>query len=82
MSKEHRKGPHTIYDSQCATVGKVTEKMIAAYIASQEKASPKKVYVPIQTTILCIARLVETQDITPIYKKSDYSFTASSQDRI
>ena len=28
----------------CATVGNVTEKMIAAYIASQEKASPKEAF--------------------------------------
>jgi putative transposase len=28
----------------CATIGKVTEKMIAAYIAQQEKARPKDVF--------------------------------------
>jgi putative transposase len=28
----------------CATVGNVTEKMIAAYIANQEKASPKEAF--------------------------------------
>ena len=33
MSSEYKKGPHT--------VGKVTEKMIKAYIKHQEKALPE-----------------------------------------